>query len=392
MRVLIVHNYYQTSSPSGENSVVDAEIELLGNAGLDVRLLRRDSDDISAMSNGKRIAVGAAAIYGLKALRDVDRLLAVDPPDVVHIHNVYPLISPAVLRPFRRAGIPIVQTVHNYRHTCINGLHFRDGGVCTDCIGRRVATPGVLHGCYRGSWLQSVPMALSQALHRRNWGQAERFIALTPFMANLLKEASIPADRITVRPSWVPDNGFAPLSGNDALFIGRLDEAKGVRLLLDAWSSSVNPERRNLHIVGDGPLAPEVISAATQDDTIVFHGRLSSAEVLARIERAAFIVVPSIWFEGFPLVVAEAFSKGRPVLVTGEGSVASAVPDQAGWSFRPDVRDLAAKLDGISQHAAAAKSLPARFEFERSNSPVAALRSLTQIYAAALNREVGDWT
>src|SRR4051794_15577628 len=167
MRVLVAHNRYRASSPSGENQLVAAEIDLLRAGGVDVVPLLTDSDDLTGPLGALRGAPGP--IYSPSGVRGFKRLLAQTRPDVVHLHNVYPLISPYVVRVAARAGVPVVQTVHNYRHGCVNGLHLRDGHPCTDCLGTRLGLPAVRHGCYRDSRLQTVPMTIGQVVHRPTW-------------------------------------------------------------------------------------------------------------------------------------------------------------------------------------------------------------------------------
>jgi len=227
MRVLVAHNRYRSSSPSGENQLVAAEIDLLRAGGVDVVPLLTDSDDLTGPLGALRGAPGP--VYSPSGVRRFRRLLEETRPDVVHLHNVYPLISPYVVRVAARAGIPVVQTVHNYRHGCVNGLHLRDGHPCTDCLGTRLGLPAIRHACYRDSRLQTVPMTIGQVLHRPTWNdEVARYLALTPFMADLLVRTGVPRERITLRPSWAPDPGEPPAPGTDVLYVGRLDEPKGV--------------------------------------------------------------------------------------------------------------------------------------------------------------------
>lgn len=237
MKVLVVHNRYQSSSPSGENDVVTSDVAMLQAAGVEVSTYFRDSDELQAASPALRLSAAIGPVYSRQSARAVDAVLEERRPDVVHVHNVFPLIGPTVIHLATKRGIPVVQTVHNYRHTCMNGLHVREGRRCDDCLGKRWPVPGVLHACYRGSHLQSVPMALSQGLHRSTWGEVARFLALTPFMADRLHQAGIVGEAISVRPNAAPDPGLPqPVGNTDILFVARLDSAKGVEQLLRAWS------------------------------------------------------------------------------------------------------------------------------------------------------------
>src|ERR1700712_1366446 len=296
MRVLVAHNLYRSSAPSGENQLVRAEIELLRDGGVEVVGLIQDSDDIP---DGIRGLLDAAPgpVYSRDGVRRFTRLLEEHRPDVVHLHNVFPLISPYVVRVAARHGVPVVQTVHNYRHGCVNGLHLRDGHTCTDCVGTRLGLPAVQHGCYRGSRAQTGPMAVGQVVHRRTWHRGvARFLALTAFMRDQLVATGIDQERISIRPTWVPDPGLADRAGRDVLFLGRLDQGKGVDLLLDAWRIAGRRSGRNLVLAGDGPLQRAVERAADEDPTVRWAGRLDPAGVAQAMRDAAYVAVPSRFF------------------------------------------------------------------------------------------------
>jgi glycosyltransferase involved in cell wall biosynthesis len=380
LRVLVAHNRYRSAAPSGENQLVAAEIDLLRSGGVDVVPMLTDSDDLAGPLGALRGAPGP--VYSPSGVRRFTRLLRQTHPDVVHVHNVYPLISPYVVRVAARAGVPVVHTVHNYRHGCVNGLHLRDGRPCTDCIGTRLGLPAVQHGCYRDSRLQTIPMTLGQDLHRRTWNRdVTRFLALTPFMRDQLVATGVPAERITVRPTWVPDPGFAGPPGRDVLYVGRLDQAKGIDRLLDAWQSGGSRSGRTLVVAGDGPLRGRVESA-TRDGSVRWLGQVPQDRVAAALAEAAYLVVPSRVFEGYPLAVAEAFARGRPVLTVSGGSVGTIVDDSTGWVTDPTPSALAAAIANIPDDATLRRGAAARAAYERHNTPEQGLDSLLRTYAA----------
>ena len=255
MKVVIAHNRYQSAQPSGENRVVESEIELLRKAGVEVITLIEDSDEMSS----RPAAIATAAVGPVFSPRGVWRLNALirdHRPDVLHLHNVFPLISPWSIRAAKNAGVPVVQTVHNYRHSCIAGTHLRQGRVCEDCRLHRLPWPAVQHGCYRGSYTQSALMAVGQVVHRPTWRLIDRFLVTSPHMQEMLVGEGIPIERIESRSTFAEDRGVEdlPIEG-PVVFVGRLEHAKGVDLLLEAWSPDVAAHWGRLIIAGDGPLA-----------------------------------------------------------------------------------------------------------------------------------------
>ena len=379
MRVLVVHNFYRSNAPSGENQLVRAEARLLRDGGVDVIEMFEDSDTIPGGIAGV-VRAAPGPVYSRSGVRRFTRLLREHRPDVVHLHQVNPLVSPWVVRVAGRHGVPVVQTVHAYRHTCVNGVHLRDGRVCTDCVGTRLNLPSVRHGCYRGSRLQTVPVTLGLDLHRGTWRDGvARFLALTPFMRDMLIAGGIPAEKITIRPTWVPDPGLAPASGRDVLYVGRLDQPKGIDQLLEAWASGGSRSGRNLVVVGDGPLRSLVTDAA-RTGTVRWLGQVSPAEVAAAMANAAYVVVPSRVFEGYPLAVAEAFGRGRPVLTVSGGSVGTIVDESVGWVVEPTSEALASAVVAITDEDAAARGAVARAAYERDSTPERGLASLLEVY------------
>src|SRR5690606_38748059 len=179
MRVVIAHNRYRSAQPSGENRIVDAEIAQLTGAGVEVVPFLRHSDDIGALPLAQKALLPVSPLWNPSAARELARLLADERPDVLHLHNPYPLLSPWLVRVAHRYGVPVVHTVHNYRQVCASGIYFRDGAICHDCRGRRLGVPAVVHRCYRGSRAQSAVMAVTLTAHRGTWRSVDRFVALT---------------------------------------------------------------------------------------------------------------------------------------------------------------------------------------------------------------------
>lgn len=392
MKVLIAHNRYRSAGPSGENRAVDAEIDLLRGANVGVIPMIEESDSLAESGLPGMAQAAMGPVLSPSGVTRFRRLMVEERPDVVHLHNVYPLISPWVIRVAHAQNVPVVHTAHNYRHTCVNGLHYRDRHICNDCVGRRIALPAVRHGCYRGSRAQSVPMVVGQALHRSTWASVDRHLALTPFMKDRLVAGGLPADRILVRPSWSADPGPQGPPGRDVLFLGRLDESKGIPLLLAAWSRA-SEKKGQLVIAGDGPLLPVVQQAAASDPSVVFVGTVDAPRVSELISRCGVVVVPSVVYEGFPLTVVEAFAHGRPVAVTDGGSASSVVPEDCGWRVPAEADAWRSWLTTLNAEDLAAMGAAARRHWEAELTADRALASLVTAYEDVLaTRRSGNST
>lgn len=369
-----------SDNPSGENVVVDAEVAALQGAGLDVDTYIRSSDEIKGMGQLQRAQLPVAPTWSPRAVKDVSAQLERRRPDVLHLHNPYPLISPGVLRAAAARGVPVVQTLHNYRHVCLNGLRYRDGHLCDDCPSSGTPLPGVVHACYRGSRAQSAAQALSLVTHRATFREVAAYLALNPVMAEELRAVLGPHASIEVRPNTVPDPGPGQRRDDHVLFAGRLSAEKGLELLLDAWSrrrSSGTP----LVVAGDGPLRGLVERSAERRDDVRFVGQLSRPQMEDHLRRAAFLVVPSVWHEVCPMVVVEALALGVPVLVTAVGGLPWLIGG-AGWVSPPDAPALARALDEALGDPAGrrTRSAAARERYERSLSPEETLRQLLAVY------------
>jgi glycosyltransferase involved in cell wall biosynthesis len=382
MRVLLVHNRYRSGLPSGENRVVDDEAAMLRARGVEVELFLRSSDEIAAMGPARRATLAFAPIAS-PALAAFGRALGRFRPDVVHLHNPYPLISPGVVRVARRHGVPVVQTVHNLRHVCLAGTCFRGGRVCEDCRGRLLPWPGVVHGCYRRSRPQSAVMAAAQVVHCRTWRLVDRFLPANRLIAARLAALGIPADRIAVKPNAVADPGPPRPPGQDLLFLGRLETAKGIALLLEAWPARRPPGGPRLLVAGDGPERGRVERAAAAGDAVRYLGLVGPERAATLLGEARALVVPSLLYEGFPRVVAEAFAHGRPVVATALGGLAELVDEQVGWPSPATAAALRARLALAGDpDAAARKGRAARRRYERSFTADRVTDQLLEVYAA----------
>jgi len=387
VHVLLAHNRYQR--PGGEDVVFEAETALLRAHGHQVSHYIEDNSEIGYLN---RPSVALGTIWSPRARRRLRRLLAENKPELVHFHNTFPLISPAAYVTCREAGIPVVQTLHNYRLICPNGLLFRDGHPCEDCVSRVAAAwPGVLHACYRNSRPQSAVVAAMLAVHRlrRTWSRdVSLYIALTDFARNKFIAGGLPAAKIVVKPNFVtPDPGAAPAEKACFLFVGRLSEEKGIRTLLRAWARW--DSRIPLRIVGSGPLEGLVRSAAGASDRIRYLGQLERAAVFQQMRSAHALVFPSQWYEALPVTLLEAFACGLPVIAADLGAAREIVRHgQTGLLFPAgDDHGLEQQLSWAGRHldALGPMGVAARQEYEAKYTAESNYRRLLEIYHLAIN-------
>jgi glycosyltransferase involved in cell wall biosynthesis len=383
-RVLQVHTRYRLAG--GEDQVVEAEKALLEDAGVEVPQVIFDNADIrESRSVAGDLELAASAIWSRAAQRRVSTAIAGSDPQVVHVHNTFPAASPSVYAAAAASGIPVIQTLHNYRFVCPSATVFRDGHACTDCVGRSIPWPAVLHACVRDSRPQSLVSAATLTFHRARgtFNGINAFIALTSFQRDVMIRGGLPADRIRVIPNFLePDPGIGRGERNGVVFAGRLSAEKGVAGLVEAASTV----RGVIRIVGDGPLAALVEGAASAGE-IAYLGPLPHSAVLDELRRAIAVVVPSIWFEGLPLVVLEAFASGTPVIASRIGSLAELIEEGVtGLLAEPeDGADLADRIRWAVGHAheMAGMGLSARRSYEKRFRGQAHLESLQDAYAWA---------
>jgi len=337
-----------------------------------------------------QLKLAARTVWNWDAARAIRQLIADEKPDVLHVHNTLPILSPAVYYAARAEGVPVVQTLHNYRLMCPNALFFREGKVCEACLGKSFAWPGVRYGCYRGSRAASAAVASMVAFHWafRTWSKAvDRYISLTEFARHKFVQGGLPADRIAVKPNFVhPDPGVGDATGGYVLYVGRLSEEKGISTLLSAWRTIGS--RLTLRVVGDGPLADQLKGSIVQTAGIEWLGRQTRDEVLRLMQNAAFLVIPSECYEGFPMTVAEAYATGLPVVASKIGALESLIDSgRTGLHFRPgDPDDLAAKIDWLVSHPQELAQMrkEARAEFEAKYTAERNYVTLMDIYEKAI--------
>jgi glycosyltransferase involved in cell wall biosynthesis len=384
MRLLLAHNKYQQAG--GEDSVFAAEAALLKAYGHQVVRYDVNNDQATLMNP---IVLAASTIWNRASYRELRSIIRRERIQVVHFHNTLPLISPAGYFAAKAEGVPVVQTLHNYRLICPNALCFRDGHVCEDCVGRTPPWPGVVHACYRGSRAATGVVAAMLTVHRalRTWANmVDVYVALTEFQRRKLIEGGLPQEKVVVKPNSVNiDPGVGEGKKDYHLFVGRLSAEKGVSTLVSAWEKLGG--QVPLKIAGDGPLAGTVADAASRISGVEWLGRQPANRVSELMKGAQTLIFPSELFEGFPLVVAEAYAVGLPVIASNLGSMSTLIDHgRTGLHFRPgDPEDLMAQVKWASQHPTELTSMrrEARAEFEAKYTAARNYRSLMEIYELA---------
>ena len=386
MKILTIHNKYKFRG--GEDESRESEDSLLVANGHSVEQLVFDNSIIGGI---RAVRAGLEASWSQSSYNLTRQRIADLKPDVVDIHNFFPLASPSVHYAAHALGVPIVQTLHNFRLLCPGATFYREGAVCEDCTSHAVPWPGVVHGCYRGSRAQTAAVAGMIGVHRllRTWQRAvTTFIAVSEFAKGKFVEHGFPASRITVKPNFVLDPGSAGEGGDDLLFVGRLAVEKGIGTMLEAMEL-VNPAVR-LKIAGDGPLADKVAAAAGRNPRIQYLGRVPQKKALELMGASRFVLVPSEWYETFGRVAAESFSRGTPVIASGIGAIAEIVEDgRTGFLYRPgDPHDLARAIDRAfaMEDGLAEMRREARREYERKYTAARGYGLMLEIYEEAIAR------
>lgn len=390
MKILLAHNFYRSSAPSGEDAVYRNERALLERHA-EVVVYERHNDNIDESTLARKIRLALDGAWSKTTYREVSDLVRREKPDVAHFHNTFPLISPSAYAACRDQGIPVVQTLHNYRFVCPNALLLRDGEPCEDCLAGSLL-PALRFRCYRDSFPATLAQVWTIVSNRRRGTyrqHVDRYVALTRFAAGKLVVGGLPADRFVVKPNFLPDPpAIGTGAGGYLAFVGRLSSEKGLQTLLEAWKQLPAWE---LRVVGDGPLQPALETRSAELGLpVTFLGYRARQQVLDIVGNAAALIVPSECFETFGLVVIEAYACGTPVLASRIGSLAELVREgKTGATFRPgDPADLAATVRRVIGDAGLLSRMRkfAREEFENRYTQGANLDQLMIIYSEAIKQ------
>jgi len=387
MNILIIHNHYKNRG--GEDVVVEKEKDLLVSFGHNVTLFSVSNDIIQSLYGKIKVALNVP--YNLYSKGQCSQIIARVKPEIVHVHNLFPILSPAIYDACHEAGLPVVQTLHNYRIICPGALLMRDGKICEQCI-ENSPYRAVINKCYRNSIFGTLAVArmIERQRSLNGWNtKVDRYIALTNFAKRKFVQGGIEEKRIVVKPNFtqILETGHSTIDARrEAIFVGRLSLEKGIDILIDAWCNIPHV----LSIVGEGYLKQKIIDAMLTSKNINFEGRLVKVEVANKMKNSQFLVVPSTCYEGFPLVILEAFSYGLPVVCSNLGAMQEIVDDgYTGLHFRPgDAQDLADKCSWMFSHPEEClrMSQNARKEYLSKYTPDCNYTTLMGIYKTTIDR------
>jgi glycosyltransferase involved in cell wall biosynthesis len=389
MRILFIHNRYQQEG--GEDVALDLEVRLLEQKGHVVTTLLFDNEGMDGFL--KKVERGMQALYNRRSARIVERIIREFGPDLVHVHNIFFTASPSVIRVAAKHKLPVVLTLHNYRLICANALLLRDNKVCSLCVQKVFPLDGIRYKCYRGSAVETGLVTAVTGLHKvlRTWQKkVDAYITLTGFARSRFQASSMAAvqDRLRLLPNFIFDPGTGGPMGERKdffLFVGRLSREKGAHTLVEAFAGL--PESK-LVIIGDGPERERMEETCRSYPNIVFAGRKTRAEVLQAMKECKALLFPSIWYEGLPFTIIEAFAAGTPVFASAIGAMQELIRDgYNGFHFPPgDAEALRAAIVRFESHPEVNGPLyeNARETWSRNYDPESHYAGLMAIYKSVL--------
>ena len=386
----MLHNRYLQMG--GEDGCFQMEIDLLRRFGCEVVAFEENNErvsDIGALRTAMRSA------WSLESYRTVRKILREKRFDILHVQNFFPLLSPSVYYAARAEGVPVVQTLHNYRLMCPVGTFSRNGRACEDCMHQVFPWSSIVNKCYRDSAMGSAAVGMMTKVNSLigTWRtKVDAYIALTEFMREKFREGGFPENKLYVKPNFLdPDPGIGACDGGFALFAGRLVPEKGISTLLRAWEQLDG--KMTLKIAGAGPMEPEVREAASRLRSIEYIGLQPNTEVLRLMGSASLFLLPTEQYEGHPRSTVEAFARGLPVVASRLGSLVEMIEDgESGILFTPgDAQDLATRISRVLSHPERLAQIgrAGRRQFEAKYSAEQNYRMLMDIYRSASNSRRG---
>lgn len=390
MKILIIHNKHRSGAPSGDDSVFNWERKLLESRGHRVLVYDRHNDEIATFNIWQKANLIWKTTWLPSSYRQIRKIIRAKRPEVVHFHNIFPLISPSAYYACYYEGVPIVQTLHDFRFICPQIYMLRDGQICEECINHTLWR-GMKHRCFQKSYTMTGWVSMMIWVHRilRTWKEKIiSFIAATDFVRMKFIEAGFPANKITVKPNFLANPPKPEYSNNGyAVFIGRLGQEKGVKTLLEAWRRL---SKRSLKIIGEGPDRKQLINIAEtyKLGNVEFMGLIPHRDCINILQNAKFLVMPSECYETFGLTIIEAFACGKPLIASKLGAMAEIVEHgRTGLLFEPgNANDLAEKVRWMyeNEDEVIRMGKNARAEFEAKYTAERNYQLLIEIYGKAI--------
>ena len=394
LRVLNIHNSHRSGSPSGDDIVFKKESKLLEQYGNKVFKINPSNDEFDKASALKKLFTIFQIPWSFNYYKKIKQVLLKEKPDIIHLHNFFPFISPSVFYAADSAGIPIVQTLHDFRYLCPMAFLMRSGKICDECK-EGAFLKSVEYGCFKGSKLQSIPIAFMLKLHwylKTFKKKIDGYICLTESQKKIYLDAAFDGKKLFIKPNFVDDTFEQDKykCGDYTVFIGRLGEEKGVRTLIGAWKDLPDIP---LKIVGDGPEAKDCKSLVADMNikNIDFLGYKPYLECRKILNNARFLIMPSIWYETFGLTIIEAFSHCKPVIASNLGAMADLVENgETGILFTPmNTQELAEKVRWLWNNPEECQRMGrnARREYEEKYTPEKNYEMLINIYQEVIERK-----
>ena len=383
MRILIIHNYYNSRVNSGENTVVNNEMKLLSEAGHHVTLFSKQNEPDNKMNLSERIKIGIEFSTGQGSSEELKTLLDGHEFDVCHVHNIFPLIGSDIFPIISDAGIPIVQTLHNFRYRCGSGVNSRNGIACFDCSKKIGSLPLIAHRCYRNSYIESLGMFFAQREYLNMMKYISVFIVLSPFSRDSLLQFGIPSSRIRFKPNFTfRSSTDGILRSKVVLYSGRLEAEKGVTKLMEAWDkSSASDAGWTLKIAGSGSLNTKVQDYANNAKKVIYLGQLSHHNLLNEIKSASFSLITSQALENCPMSILESLSVGTPLISSSNPSIQSFLKSSFNKMLPEDADNWFLTFNDLSNLNCELMSKNAIEEYEAKYSPESSLSILETIYS-----------
>ncbi len=384
MRVLQIHSKYKKRG--GEETVVEEERAVLENHGHTVIQYIRDNAETDNYGALGLVKLSLTQRRNKNAVNQVAALLAKEKPDICHVHNVYPLITPAVYEVCQQQGIPVVQTLHNYKMLCTNSLFFRKGDVCELCLNKSLVH-SVRYSCYKNSLLATAVQADAIQHHRRKgtWQHmVDAYVCLTEFQKDKMIEGGMPPDKLRIKPNFVHKANLSYTYEDFFLFVGRLDEPKGLTDLLELINTCVDSR---FVLIGDSE-NPEIFSGFQH---VNYLGPQSRDIVLDHMSRCKAVIFPSRYYEGMPMVILEAFSLQKGVIARNVGAMSSMIKHGVNGLSYADANGLIKAVRELEEHDELIGKIGvgAFHDFENIYSVEQGYQNLISLYNSVLDEKNG---